>query len=85
MIYLAIERLFYGIPLADRPLLLLGALLFVLGIQIFATGLIGELIIFTHAKELKEYNPDATFPTIVVERVVVGADAEKIKEALEQE
>ena len=55
LIYLTIERLFYGIPLADRPLLLLGALLFVLGIQIFATGLIGELIIFTHAKELKEY------------------------------
>jgi len=55
LVYLTIERLIYGIPLADRPLLLLGSLLFVLGIQIFATGLIGELIIFTHAKELKEY------------------------------
>ncbi|MDH5444148.1 MAG: glycosyltransferase [Gammaproteobacteria bacterium] len=55
LLFLAIERLFYGVPLGDRPLLLLGALLFVLGIQVFATGLIGELIIFTHAKELKEY------------------------------
>jgi len=55
LLFLAVERLFYGIPLSDRPLLLLGALLFVLGIQVFATGLIGELIIFTHAKELKEY------------------------------
>jgi hypothetical protein len=27
----------------------------VLGVQIFALGLIGELIIFTHARDLKEY------------------------------
>jgi hypothetical protein len=27
----------------------------ILGIQILAIGLIGEIIIFTHAKELKEY------------------------------
>jgi hypothetical protein len=27
----------------------------VLGVQVFALGLIGELIIFTHAKEIKEY------------------------------
>jgi hypothetical protein len=27
----------------------------VLGLQIFALGLLGELIIFTHAQELKEY------------------------------
>jgi hypothetical protein len=30
-------------------------LLVVLGLQIFALGLLGELIIFTHAQELKEY------------------------------
>jgi hypothetical protein len=28
----------------------------VLGLQLFALGLIGELIIFTHAKNMKEYN-----------------------------
>ena len=27
----------------------------ILGIQLFAIGLVGEIIIFTHAKELKEY------------------------------
>jgi hypothetical protein len=28
----------------------------VLGIQMLAVGLIGELIIFTHAKDIKEYD-----------------------------
>lgn len=53
---LVVERLFGGIPLADRPALLLSALMVVLGVQLFAMGLIGELIIFTHAKDMKEYN-----------------------------
>lgn len=51
----AIQRIFWSIPLADRPILLLGSLLVVLGIQIFAIGLVGEIIIFTHAKDMKEY------------------------------
>jgi len=55
LIYLAIERLFLGVDLAERPALLLSSLLVVLGVQIFAMGLIGELIIFTHASNLKEY------------------------------
>jgi glycosyltransferase involved in cell wall biosynthesis len=52
---LAIQRLFWYVPLADRPALLLSALLVVLGVQIFALGLLGELIIFTHAPHIKEY------------------------------
>ena len=55
LLFLVIERLFIGGALADRPALLLSSLLVVLGVQIFALGLIGELIIFTHAKQLKEY------------------------------
>lgn len=57
-LYLIVERLYLGIALADRPALLLSSLLVVLGIQIFALGLIGELIIFTHAKQMKEYTID---------------------------
>ena len=38
------------------PLLLLGALSLVIGIQMISIGLIGEMIIFTHAREIKEYN-----------------------------
>ena len=54
--YLVIGRLFFGVVLSDRPLLLIGILFLVLGLQIFAIGLIGEIIIFTHAKDIKEYN-----------------------------
>ena len=56
-LYLTYERLF--IPsttgLADRPLLILGVLLIVVGVQTVSIGLIGEIIIFTHAKSIKEY------------------------------
>ncbi|HEX9706186.1 MAG TPA: glycosyltransferase [Steroidobacteraceae bacterium] len=52
---LVVQRLFFDIALADRPALLLGTLLVVLGVQTFALGLIGELIIFTHASGMKEY------------------------------
>lgn len=58
LFYLVIERLFLGVPLAERPAMLLSSLLVVLGVQIFALGLIGELIIFTHAKDMKEYTID---------------------------
>ena len=52
---LVVQRLFFGMALADRPALLLSSLLVVLGVQVFALGLVGELIIFTHASEMKEY------------------------------
>ena len=55
-IILIIQRLFFGMGLADRPALLLGSLLIVLGVQTFALGLIGELIIFTHGSQMKEYS-----------------------------
>ncbi len=50
------ERLFSGVPAGDRPMLLFGVVNLVLGAQVFALGLIGELIIFTHGRELKEYS-----------------------------
>lgn len=53
--YLVISRLLFGVSLSDRPLFLIGILFLVLGLQIFAIGLVGEIVIFTHAKELKEY------------------------------
>ena len=49
------QRLVLAQPLADRPALLLACLFIVLGVQLFALGLLGELIIFTHARELREY------------------------------
>ena len=51
-------RLFFGIPLGDRPALILSTLLVVLGIQIISVGLIGEIISFTYAKDIKDYRVD---------------------------
>jgi hypothetical protein len=57
--WLAIDRLVFLHPLADRPALLLSSLLVVLGMQLFALGLLGELIIFTHARDIKDYQIEA--------------------------
>ena len=46
--YLSILRLFFGVGLSDRPLLLLAVLLVVIGIQLLIMGLLGELIVRTY-------------------------------------
>ncbi len=58
--YLVAGRILGKFGLSDRPLFLLGILLIVLGIQIFAIGLVGEIITFTHSKELKDYRVEET-------------------------
>jgi glycosyltransferase involved in cell wall biosynthesis len=59
LLYLIVARLGFGHPLADRPALLLTSLLVVLGLQLFAIGLLGELIIFTHARDIKDYQVES--------------------------
>jgi glycosyltransferase involved in cell wall biosynthesis len=56
--WLVFERLALGVPLGDRPALILSTLLVVLGIQIVAVGLIGELVTFAWARETKDYKVD---------------------------
>jgi len=56
--WLAIERLFFGVALADRPALILSVLLIVLGIQVVALGLMGEIINFASSKKSKDYAVD---------------------------
>ncbi|MEP1305468.1 MAG: glycosyltransferase family 2 protein [Balneola sp.] len=51
--YMAVLRLFFDKGIGDRPLLFLGILLMVLGIQLLSTGLIGELININHVKKQK--------------------------------
>ncbi|MEK7177450.1 MAG: glycosyltransferase family 2 protein [Patescibacteria group bacterium] len=51
--YLTIERLFFGVLLVTRPLLWLGILLIIIGIQIVMTGIIGELIVYLNKKSNK--------------------------------
>jgi glycosyltransferase involved in cell wall biosynthesis len=55
LLMIVVQRLFFDVALADRPALLLTSLILVVGVQIFALGLLGELIIFTHARDLAEY------------------------------
>ena len=55
VLWLIADKLITGQGLAGRPALLLSTLLVVLGLQLFALGLLGELIIFTHARAIKDY------------------------------
>ena len=53
-------------------------LLIVFGIQLFAIGLVAEIIIFIHAKDSKEY---------IIEKVIhkdQSADTEKLKVNVEE-
>jgi glycosyltransferase involved in cell wall biosynthesis len=48
LLYLAVVRLFLLQPVADRPLLLLGILLTVLGVQLVTSGLLAEMVTRTY-------------------------------------
>jgi glycosyltransferase involved in cell wall biosynthesis len=64
-LYLFIARVFFEVSLADRPIVLVSTLLIVFGIQLFAIGLVAEIIIFTHSKETKDY---------IVEEIINGRE-----------
>ncbi len=50
-LYLTIERLFFNVLLMTRPILWLGLLLIIIGIQIMMTGVIGELVVYLNKKK----------------------------------
>jgi glycosyltransferase involved in cell wall biosynthesis len=47
-VFLTVEKLFYAISIGDRPLLLLGILLILTGVQLISSGIIAELQIRTY-------------------------------------
>jgi hypothetical protein len=59
------------VALADRPIVLVSILLIVFGIQLFAIGLVAEIIIFTHSKDSKEY---------IVEKIIDNTSKRVVKE-----
>jgi glycosyltransferase involved in cell wall biosynthesis len=67
-VYLTIEKL-GGEAIGDRPLLMLGVLLIVAGIQLFTLGLVGEMITATR-QDMRRSERQAQF----VERIVDGPD-----------
>lgn len=50
LIYLGIERIFFRVFLYRRPVLFLGMLLVIIGIQIITTGILGELIVYLNKR-----------------------------------
>jgi glycosyltransferase involved in cell wall biosynthesis len=69
-IILTIQRLFYGIGLSDRPILLLAILLIMLGVQLVVMGLLGEMMVRTYH--------EAQNKPIYVVRSITGADPEDL-------
>ncbi len=68
---LTIERQFFGMPLANRPLLLLAVLLIFMGMQFISMGLLGEL-------QARTYHESQEKPIYVVRKVLKsGEDEEK--------
>jgi hypothetical protein len=51
----AVQKIFFDHGISDRAVLLLGVLLMVLGVQTLSLGLVGEIIIFTHARNVRDY------------------------------
>lgn len=52
--YLTIARLFFGVPLGDRPLLIFAFMLLIIGLQFVLFGLIGEMQTRTYYESQKK-------------------------------
>ena len=52
--YLSIQKIFFGASLANRPLLILGVLMILAGIQLLSLGLIAEMQIRTYFESQKK-------------------------------
>jgi glycosyltransferase involved in cell wall biosynthesis len=62
-LYLSIDKLFFGTPIGGRPLLLLGALLIIVGIQLIGMGLLGEMIV-------RVYHESQRKPIYVIKKIL---------------
>jgi hypothetical protein len=78
--WLVVTRLLFGVPLVDRPALVLSTLMIVLGIQIISVGLIGEIVAFTYAKNVRDYRVDRIVGPSPDEELAEDAAREKVAE-----
>ena len=60
---LSIEKIFLGKPIGGRPLLLLGVLLIIVGIQLIGMGLLGEMLV-------RVYHESQRKPIYVIKKVI---------------
>ncbi len=54
--YLTVMKLVYGQGIGDRPLLIFGVMLILLGAQSFLAGLLGEMIVRPEVEDAKRYD-----------------------------
>ncbi len=69
-LYLTALKLFTGADIGDRPLLLLGVLLILAGIQLLSTGIIAELIVRTY------YESSGEKPYVIEETINIEEGSE---------
>jgi hypothetical protein len=63
-LYLSIRKLFFKMPLLERmPMLLLGILLILVGVQLISMGLLGEIMVRTYHESQRK-------PTYVIREIV---------------
>ena len=67
--YLALQKLFFGAELANRPLLLFGAVLMLAGLQIASLGILAEL-------QIRTYHESQGKPIYTV-REIIGSPSER--------
>ena len=63
-LWISIDKIAFGNPIGDRPLLLLGVLMIVVGVQMFTTGLLGEMIIKREMERTSRYQITRTLPPL---------------------
>ena len=54
-LWISIDKLVFGNPVGDRPLLLLGVLLIIVGVQTFCTGFLADMMIRRRMEETSPY------------------------------
>jgi hypothetical protein len=58
--HITFQRLFLGVPVGNRPILLLSVFLLSLGVQITGVGLLGEIVSFALGRQRNEYKISQT-------------------------
>ncbi|OGW37362.1 MAG: glycosyl transferase [Nitrospirae bacterium RBG_13_39_12] len=62
-VYLTLDKIFFGHDIGGRPLLLLGALLIIVGIQLIGMGLLGEMLV-------RVYHESQRKPIYVIKKIL---------------
>ncbi|MDE2958410.1 MAG: glycosyltransferase family 2 protein [Bacteroidota bacterium] len=55
-LWISVNKLFFGVPVGNRPALLLGILMILVGVQTMCTGFIADLIIRSRMENSKPFN-----------------------------